>query len=48
MVVPPEEMNEDYIVPSVFNRQIVPTVAAAVAQAAIADGVARRTHMPGD
>jgi malate dehydrogenase (oxaloacetate-decarboxylating) len=47
-VIPPEEMNEDYIVPSVFNRQIVPTVAAAVAQAAIADGVARRKYMPGD
>ncbi|MFN3374090.1 MAG: NADP-dependent malic enzyme, partial [Chloroflexus sp.] len=47
-IIPPEEMNEDYIVPSVFNRQVVPTVAAAVAQAAIADGVARRTHTPGD
>lgn len=47
-VIPPEEMNEDYIVPSVFNRQVVPAIAAAVAQAAIAEGVARRTHMPGD
>ncbi|WP_298408505.1 malic enzyme-like NAD(P)-binding protein [uncultured Chloroflexus sp.] len=46
--IPAEEMNEDYIVPSVFNRQIVPAIAAAVARAAIEDGVARRTHMPGD
>lgn len=46
--IPAEEMNEDYIVPSVFNRQIVPAIAAAVAWAAIEDGVARRTHMPGD
>ena len=41
-VIRPEELAPDYIVPSVFNRQVVEDVAAAVAQAAIADGVARR------
>ena len=33
----------DYIVPSVFNRDVAPAVAAAVAQAAERDGVARKT-----
>src|SRR5207253_8348935 len=36
-----DELAPDYIVPSVFNRDIVPSVAAAVAQAAEEDGVAR-------
>lgn len=46
-VIAPEEVNEEYIIPSVFNRAVVPTIAAAVAQAAIDDGVARRDHLPG-
>ena len=37
-----EELAPDYIVPSVFNREVVPAVAAAVARAAEEDGVARR------
>jgi malate dehydrogenase (oxaloacetate-decarboxylating) len=37
-----DELAADYIVPSVFNRSIVPAVAAAVARAADEDGVARR------
>jgi malate dehydrogenase (oxaloacetate-decarboxylating) len=37
-----EELAPDYIVPSVFNRDVVPAVAAAVARAAEEDGVARR------
>ena len=41
-VVGPEELGAEYIVPSVFNRDVVPRVAAAVAEAAAADGVARR------
>ena len=41
-VIRPDELAPDYIVPSVFHRQVVEDVAAAVAQAAIADGVARR------
>jgi malate dehydrogenase (oxaloacetate-decarboxylating) len=39
-----DELSPDYIVPSVFNRDVVPAVAAAVARAAEEDGVARRTR----
>jgi malate dehydrogenase (oxaloacetate-decarboxylating) len=35
-------LERDYIVPSVFNREVAPAVATAVAAAAQADGVARR------
>ena len=35
------ELAADYIIPSVFNRDVVPAVASAVARAAEADGVAR-------
>jgi malate dehydrogenase (oxaloacetate-decarboxylating) len=35
-------LTPEYIVPSVFNRRVVESVAAAVAAAALADGVARR------
>lgn len=45
-VIPADEVSEEYIIPSVFNRAVVPAIAAAVAQAAIADGVARREHLP--
>jgi malate dehydrogenase (oxaloacetate-decarboxylating) len=41
-IVTPEELAEDYIIPSVFNRDVAPAVAAAVAEAARAAGVARR------
>jgi malate dehydrogenase (oxaloacetate-decarboxylating) len=41
-VIPPEELNEDYITPTVFNRAVVPAVAKAVADAAQRTGVARR------
>ena len=37
-----DQLAPDYIVPSVFNRDVVPAVASAVAQAAEQDGVARR------
>jgi malate dehydrogenase (oxaloacetate-decarboxylating) len=43
-VVKPEELEADYIVPSVFNRQVAPAVAAAVAAAAERAGVARRSR----
>ncbi len=46
-VIPPEEVSEEYIIPSVFNRHVVPAIAAAVAHAAITEGVARRMHLPG-
>ena len=36
------ELHEDYIVPSVFNRNVAPAVAKAVAKAARDTGVARR------
>src|SRR5688500_10475629 len=41
-VVGEDELSEDYIVPSVFNRRVAEVVAAATAEAAIATGVARR------
>jgi malate dehydrogenase (oxaloacetate-decarboxylating) len=41
-VVKPEELAADYIVPSVFNREVAPRVARAVAEAAERSGVARR------
>jgi malate dehydrogenase (oxaloacetate-decarboxylating) len=43
-VIPQQDLHPDYIVPSVFNRDVVPAVAAAVARAAEEDGVARRTR----
>jgi malate dehydrogenase (oxaloacetate-decarboxylating) len=43
-----DELSADYIVPSVFNRDIVPAVAAAVARAAEEDGVARRAREPAE
>lgn len=42
-VVAEEELSEDYIVPSVFNRRVAEVVAAATAEAAVASGVARRS-----
>jgi malate dehydrogenase (oxaloacetate-decarboxylating) len=42
--IAPDELSADYIVPSVFNRGVVPAVAAAVAAAAEQDGVARRAR----
>ncbi len=41
--IPENELSADYIIPSVFNRSVAPAVAAAVAEAAAATGVARRT-----
>ena len=38
----PTSSSPDYIIPSVFNRDVAPAVAAAVAQAALESGVARR------
>jgi malate dehydrogenase (oxaloacetate-decarboxylating) len=42
-VVHEDELHPEYIIPSVFNREVVNTVAPAVAQAAEASGVARRS-----
>jgi malate dehydrogenase (oxaloacetate-decarboxylating) len=41
-VVEPEHVEPDYVIPSVFDRRVAPAVAAAVARAAGASGVARR------
>ena len=38
----PREVSAEYIVPSVFNRQVVQRVAAAVQRAALQAGVARK------
>jgi malate dehydrogenase (oxaloacetate-decarboxylating) len=43
-VVKPTELEADYIVPSVFNREVAPAVADAVAAAAEQSGVARRSR----
>ena len=37
-----DELNEDYIIPSVFNRFVAPKVADAVIQVAREQGLARR------
>jgi malate dehydrogenase (oxaloacetate-decarboxylating) len=39
-IVSDEELRDDYIIPSVFNRDVSPAVAAAVAEQARAAGVA--------
>jgi malate dehydrogenase (oxaloacetate-decarboxylating) len=41
-VVSEDELSAEYVIPSVFNRDVGTTVAEAVAQAAIDSGVARR------
>ena len=41
-VVKPDELEPDYVIPSVFNRDVAPAVADAVARAAEDAGVARR------
>jgi malate dehydrogenase (oxaloacetate-decarboxylating) len=41
-----DELSADYVIPSVFNRSVVPAVAAAVAEAAQRTGVARRSAAP--
>jgi malate dehydrogenase (oxaloacetate-decarboxylating) len=43
-VVGEKELSEDYIIPSVFNRKVVDSVAKAVARAAVQSGVARRVR----
>lgn len=45
-VVGPDELHEDYIIPSVFNRRVATAVAKAVVKAAQESGVARRITRP--
>lgn len=41
-VIPDDQLNAENIIPSVFNREVVPAVAKAVEEAAIRTGVARK------
>jgi malate dehydrogenase (oxaloacetate-decarboxylating) len=41
-IVAKGELSEEYITPSMFDARVVPTVAAAVAEAAVKSGVARK------
>jgi malate dehydrogenase (oxaloacetate-decarboxylating) len=43
-VVKPDELSPEYVIPSVFNREVAPLVASAVSAAAEESGVARRRH----
>ncbi len=45
-VVKDDELGPEYVVPSVFNREVVPAVASGVARAAEEGGVARRRRDP--
>ncbi|HZC19662.1 MAG TPA: malic enzyme-like NAD(P)-binding protein, partial [Rubrobacteraceae bacterium] len=40
-VIPEEDLSEDYVIPSLFDERIVPTMAEAVEKAAHDSGVAR-------
>lgn len=41
-LVPPSALNEEYIIPSVFDKKVVSHIAKAVAKVAVQTGVARR------
>jgi malate dehydrogenase (oxaloacetate-decarboxylating) len=41
-VIPDDELDPEYIIPSAFNRDVAPAVARRVAEAAMRSGVARR------
>ncbi|AFM00884.1 MULTISPECIES: NADP-dependent malic enzyme [Desulfitobacterium] len=45
-IVKDEELSADYIIPSTFNPEVAPAVAAAVAKAAMDSGIARRPMDP--
>jgi malate dehydrogenase (oxaloacetate-decarboxylating) len=45
-VVSDDDLDPEYIIPSVFNRDVAPAVATAVAEAARASGVASRPRRP--
>ena len=46
-VVADEDLSEDYIIPSVFNRDVAPAVAKAVVEEARRDGIARVSEETG-
>ncbi|HZY57378.1 MAG TPA: malic enzyme-like NAD(P)-binding protein, partial [Rubrobacteraceae bacterium] len=43
-VIPENDLSEDYIIPSVFDERVAPTVAEAVAEKAKESGMARRVQ----
>ena len=45
-VVTDDDLSEDYVIPSVFNRDVAPTVAQAVVEEAKAEGLARFSTRP--
>jgi malate dehydrogenase (oxaloacetate-decarboxylating) len=45
-IVRPEELSEEYIIPSVFDKSVAPAVAEAVAHTARETGVARAHRRP--
>jgi len=46
--IPEDALSEDYIIPSLFDKEVVPRVARAVASAARVSGVARRRAQAAD
>jgi len=46
--IPEDALSEDYIIPSLFDKEVVPRVARAVASAARVSGVARRRAKAAD
>ena len=42
-----DDLSEDYIIPSVFDRDVAPAVAAAVVEEARRDGIARVSEETG-
>ena len=47
MAVTEEDLSEDYIIPSVFNREVAPKVAEAVVEEAKREGIARFSEETG-
>jgi malate dehydrogenase (oxaloacetate-decarboxylating) len=47
MAVTEEDLSEDYIIPSVFNREVAPQVAKAVVEDAKREGIARFSEETG-
>jgi malate dehydrogenase (oxaloacetate-decarboxylating) len=46
-VVDDDDLSEDYIIPSVFNRDVAPKVAQAVVEEARREGIARFSEETG-
>jgi malate dehydrogenase (oxaloacetate-decarboxylating) len=46
-IVTKQELSPEYIIPSVFNKKVVPVVAHAVARAAEKSGLSRRLPRTG-